>query len=1069
MDSILKKKSVGGIHVESDTNICIHHDNLYIFLTASGQIYAFDSQSAHTWKFPKHDQTIQGDLICIALSPTHSHVAAGFSNGSLQLYDMKSKKWLKASPSLLQGPITSLMYINDLTMLASDGSENLYKIQVSVQLWGTSVTKSLFYSVDVPIVRINIPQVYVSGKLIAPVFQNMALISCSGSVKLASCGHEMVCLQNYKTSAHLCAFYVSPPSLIYFCICERNLIRIFTLDDKLVATEIYSHEVDVDPQYLSFLSPQIVVVISKNLTITIVYYTENTLIDEKLPQNSMIIAGSSEFYLVNNGTMNSLSLCTFQDHFETIILTNDFNKIVDLCKRAYEGEPSVSIGLPSNKMQRAVMIERNLGGQFSAYAEERLSAKADPQALAKELIDLSIELGMCRWVIEQAMNLFDNYGFVEALFIQLLNIDKNATNFEYSSQFVERLLQEDINISGKEEFVYKLPNKIAKAETLLKYANRTKNYVLLGDLLKNKINDPQSAINAYLYSQNHDKVCKFLKELIRKGGQNTVLVIRWLCEISDKKTFDHLLFVLKEDTESTNFIINNIVLYIETYQTPFPLFYFVQILIYSLSQMTENPNQSIISIVLDLIIAKRAEVSPENFHFIFRTIFNANSADERREKVLLQLLETDIDENLLESMITLCDALNFHDAKIAIFMKMHRFDRVINVFITEQKTGVFDFLRNQITQDKSAYILDALKKNSMSLVLLDSDKFSSLIFDKYRENVFDIVNSIEDNQIRMTFLRSIVNDEKSNNLKLPDNIVLKFISFLCDNYPSEVLDIIKSIELSPEILEYCTKSSIFDAAAYIEVKMHQLDDALKSLKKYIILTIVEFINGENTSETENRLKFIVDFIIEQCKYRKQEFIDVSGDILRSFAVSLTTDKDDKIFVDAIKTISLHLCNVVTHPVVLQHLMNGYKDIALGKMRGVLNSVISDYEFVLDGSGNMLNIFMDDEERSYREAQNTLGTPLEIGTKCDFCNQPFKNSDVKVFECGHAFHIACCGATCKKCHPTDAPPIEITQKSTNEALQIFEMHISRNGEIEEIAEKGKISIESLDTEILMKTV
>ncbi|EAX95645.1 hypothetical protein TVAG_045330 [Trichomonas vaginalis G3] len=1070
MESILKKKNIGGVHVDSDTISCIHYDTLYIFLTASGNINAFDASSAFSWKFPKHDSSIQADIISLAASPTHSYVAAGFSNGSLQLYEMKSKKWLKPYPGLVQGPITGLAFINDQTMLASDGSENLYKFTISAQLWGTSVNKSLYYTSDFPILNINLPSIFVQGKLIAPAFQNISILSCSGTLKLMSCGHEIVVLKSYDVSAHISAIYVVSPSLLYFCICERRMIRIFSLDDKLSTEEIYKHEIDVDPQYVGFLSQQIVVIISKNLTVTVVYFTENTFINEKLPSNSLIISGLSEFYIVNEGDVNSISLCTYQDHFENIVQTGDFSKIIDLCKRAYNGEPSVSIGLPPNQKQRAVMIERNLSGQFNYFAEEKLKAKEDPSAVAKEVIKLSVDLGMRRWAIEHAISLFDSYESAEPLFKQIIEIDTDATRFEYSSQFVERLLSEDIKIPEKENIVFKLPNKVAKTETLLKYAQSKKDYVLLGNLLKNRVKDNTAALSSYMFSGNHKKTSEFLRELIQNGGHFTILVIRWLSEISSQKTFDHLAFLLEEDNDQTSFIVSNVLLYLERYAAPFPMDYFFSILLQTLSNMGDKINQTVISTCLDFIIDKRVTVAPENLHFILKVIFDTKSTNNKREKALLQLLNTQIDSKLFDTMITLCDALHFHDAKIEIFIKMKRFDKIINEFITENKTGVFDYLKKYINDETSNFVLDALKKNSTALVLLDVSKFKDLLFEKYNSQIFDVVTSIEDQLISMYFVREILNDSRSEGFKLPEKIFTKFINFLCIYYPREVIKELKSIDLNQEILEICYKNTVYDAVAYIERQFHQLTDAYEALQKYIVQTIIEFKNNAPIADTEQSLNFIVNFIADECKSKTQEFVAVVGDIIRSFAVVFTFGKDDKLFLDSLKKICLYLCNVVSHGVVMAHVENGYKDVDLGKVRDLLGALIYDFDFVVDSSANILTIYKNDEEKSFNDVRQTMSKPIEVGTFCSFCQKPIVNSDVRVFGCGHYFHSYCCARECRVCNPTAVPVSSHAPFSMDVKVRLFERHLRETNmfyDEEEPEHMADIKLMNCDADLLMK--
>ena len=299
MDKVLESKEVRGVHLKEDTILCEHRDTIYLFLDSKGRINFFESTSAYNVDLPEHDQSIHADIISLACNPSHTFAVAGFADGSIQLYDLKTKKLSKSYISLLDGPITSFSFISDNIGIASNGSQDLYKIQISSNLLRISVNKTNIHSFQTPIVSINCPAIFVSGettKCVAPLFQNFISVSCSGKCYLIQLSPSFKIIHEVQASTHVSSFYLYNQNTLFFTIAERKMIRVFEIDDKYSVKQTYEHEIDCDPIFVTFLQPYIVVIISKNNEVLIVYYTEDSFIKDRLPSNGIIVKGENEFY-----------------------------------------------------------------------------------------------------------------------------------------------------------------------------------------------------------------------------------------------------------------------------------------------------------------------------------------------------------------------------------------------------------------------------------------------------------------------------------------------------------------------------------------------------------------------------------------------------------------------------------------------------------------------------------------------------------------------------------------------------------------------------------------------------
>ena len=1090
MDQVLERRKIRGVVLQEDTILCEHRDTIYLFLDSKGRINYFELTSAYNIQLPDHDPSIHADIISLSFTPSHTYAIAGFADGSIQLYDLKSKKLSKTYISLLDGPITSFSFISDNIGIASNGSQDLYKSQISSALLRLSVNKTKIHTFDFPIVAINCPTIYVSGettKCIAPLFQNFISVSCSGRCYLIHLAPSVRIVHEVQTSTHVSSFYLYNQETLFFTIAERKMIRVFEINDKLNVKQTYEHEIECDPIFVSFLQPYIVVVVSKNNDVFLVYYTEDTFIKERLPSNGIIVKGENEFFHIDKGVLSAFKLITFKDRFETLNASGDFQALINFCKLAKNGEASACIGLPSNPEQRAVIIERMLGTPVENYIKAKFEAKEDPSQIATDFITLSKSLNMKRLIVEKGVSLFDNYNACNNLFKAMIEIDSTASYFEYDTHFVERLLKDDINITDKVQFAMRLPSKVCRTSTLLRYASNTKNYLFLAELFKTKIKDPIRTLSALELTKDPKSLCQYLFDILQDlDSKENKLIIKWLLTTYQHKDYFRLSFIMSYDDsiiqqiftltmDAINQINNDYTTEKGSFITPSQ---FLDIIMETLLSNKENMSQNAILFLETAIINKKVQINPNKVSFLLQIIFaeeNRKNYDELKEKLFLKLLETSIPANIQENFVDICTIFNYHKSKRHIYLTLKRYDQIIfdilstastssqNTPTNKKEENVFLFIVQNIRPNTKDALFKGITKNAKLLLTYNSKETITILLSFFKDKIFDFIFSIDDYLLSMSLLRIILNDKRGSDIKLDQNTTVSYLKFLAEKFPKDVLKFLKTIELDSQYTDICNRYSVFDASCYIEAQMHQYKRAYELFRRFIILTIVKYCSDEITDKNilKDDFNFIAKFIDEQCKIKPPDLEDNYPFFIRCFALPLSKEKENcSIVKDTIKKVCLSLCDFVPHQVIIEHVIKGYKEVDLGHVRDFLLQLINDFEFSIQIKESIHLVFKEDEDAVHSKYIASTREGVQIEPICSHCKEGLSGSDFTVFSCGHAFHSYCCNSdNCPICNNSNVNQNSEKSKespmSIKKKLSLFEQQMKSNNKTESLSSKGKI--------------
>ena len=1021
MEQVLEKREIRGVSLEEDTILCEHSDTLYLFLDARGTITLYDSSSSMNKKLPKHDPAINTDIISLSCSSSHTFAIGGFADGSIQLYDLKNAKLSKSAIEILNGPITACSFISDNTVIASNGSEDLYKLQISSGFLGTSISKTKLWSAQTPIVNIYVPSIYVCGettKCVAPAFKDIALIYNSGFCTLIQIGSNVKIISEEKATANVSAFYLVSQNVLYYTIAERKRLRVFQVDEKHEVSTIYEHEIECDPLFVCFLSAYIVVIVSKNNDVLIAYYTEKLFLNDRLPSSGIIVKGYNEFYHIDKGVLSSFKLVTFKDKFDTLYSEGKFDELITFCKMAKNGEASASIGLPHNLNQRAVIIERAVSRPIEEFLKNRLENKEDPAKVAADFVSLSSSLNMRRLAIERGIAVFDNYDAAQELFKELLNFDKNASFFDYDYRFVERLLRNDIDIPGKANFVLQLPVKIARTEELLKFASESKDYALLAKLFIERCNDYIKALSTYVFANDPEKTCNSIIELFNNKEFDHQKLVHWIFSRNGNE-FPRLKFIAQYDNPVVRQVFNYVLESIKPASSAFSIDQFVDVLIYTLMQINTPPNAVVVGFLEDTIIAENIIIQQNRVGFLLRIVFDKNRIDDKKETLLLKLLSSALPVAVQETLVELCNAFKFKKAKRTIFMVMNRFDNIISDVLAsnDEEDDVFDFISKNNTPQSKQSIINGITTNAGLLLELNKAKTIDILFTCFKDDIFNIITSVDDHILSMNLLREVFNDERGKGMVIPKQLVDDYFTFLAERYPGEIIKFVKTIELKTSYIDICNKYSAYDACAYIESEMHQYTQAFESLKNFIIVTIVKYNNGVSDEELKDSFEFITSFIDKHCRLRTYELEDYYAFCIRSFAVAFTAKRDHKMLQEAVKKICYSLCDFVPHEVVLQHVISGYSENEVGQVRDILLMIVNDFAFSVQSKECILGIYQDDEKSAHTEYINKCKNGVVVDNVCAKCNSLIGNNGFVVYECGHALHSSCTNSgKCPICFP-----------------------------------------------------
>ena len=222
-------------------------------------------------------------------------------------------------------------------------------------------------------------------------------------------------------------------------------------------------------------------------------------------------------------------------------------------------ESGLSLGLPTNRSQRALLVESAMGDMLIENTSQALARKEDPEKLAASLVALNKELNLEEWLVCSAVPLFEEAGCLPVLLKQIVMEDPKASIFTYRKQFTEKLLDShpDYDITN---FVINLPNRAAPVPLLLKSELIRNDVNFLAQVFFRRIRDVKGGLTAIANAGMYEKVCDVMLGLDKNDMESA---ISWLFSKNSGNEFAHVANILKLDEQVSARFFNGIFEYID--------------------------------------------------------------------------------------------------------------------------------------------------------------------------------------------------------------------------------------------------------------------------------------------------------------------------------------------------------------------------------------------------------------------------------------------------------------------------------------------------------------------------
>ena len=141
MEGALQVKSYPEFSVTSPPSLFVSSENIFLYLLPDGSVHGYDSKTAENFELPGPERSVNSRVTCITISPAQTLAAAGFENGSVQVYDLGDRKTLTSAAKARKGRITQVAFVGDFDIVAFDEMLNLTMFTLARNLFGAWTLK----------------------------------------------------------------------------------------------------------------------------------------------------------------------------------------------------------------------------------------------------------------------------------------------------------------------------------------------------------------------------------------------------------------------------------------------------------------------------------------------------------------------------------------------------------------------------------------------------------------------------------------------------------------------------------------------------------------------------------------------------------------------------------------------------------------------------------------------------------------------------------------------------------------------------------------------------------------
>lgn len=1036
--SILHEKEVIGANYEGEIKLGAYHDGLYVYVNNADKIYAFNTINLSKITFDPPDRSINSSITAVALSPSHEYIVVGFIDGSIQSYEYPNPKPQKVISKARNTAILGLTFVRENTLLFMEASNYVYTYEFSKSLTALFNKEKVVCKLATQGLSMITPPIYryspptqnqkQSSYSICSVWDNVFILAMQENLKLLQYVEEVSVVHSFPEfpSAYVDILVEdeSTLKLAIFSNSKATLIKFTRGKDPEISKSI---DIEISPLQVSFLTESVLSVIDADHKCKFVNFQDGSIQETEIPHGGFTISleGTGGFVSFNGGKMYLYTLPSFVDKFDDIRNNDRFDEATVLCAAAIRGDSYACIGLPANAYQRELFVQTKFMEFFTNYMSIELFKSQNFDEIFDQCIKTATDMKSTEWITTKLLNIFKDEGKLPIYFKKIISLDPKASKFLYTREFFESLL-ENYDEPDIYDFISKLDISVSYSALVIKYAVKHNNIDFAFYIYVNYLKDIISGIQLYYNFEKYEEIVNKLKDIIPEDKGNFAnSLISWLFSFDKStNTFPRLSCLIKKLPKDISYI-KIIYKYISEKEKPFSIDTFFNSLVAIVSTEKLGYKHDLYKYLADLLIHNEIRLSHLTIAFFLGGIFTKDFAKpDIREQLLLKLIERKLIDNIASPLMDLCDTFDFKQAKGLLMIKGKRYDTVIAEMLKDPKADVFEFMNKMIKEDPGAInsIRNAIESFTDHLLAISYEKLFNLVSTNFTDLIPRIPTLAHDKMLINSYLRLVMNDPKTEKLKIGEKYLKSYAEYLCDYYPDDVLHFVRNQKDSAyiEILNPIKANNINDASAFIQFNIGELEGFAKAITDFLGETAI--LSIKNVIPTE-RVVSSTEFISEMCKklvsknasseLTKNLLLNlIKTTVLAIFGTSKLPDEDRRVKAPPFRALLLSLStlapNSFSFEELIKFLMSELCELELSDARTTIISVFNDYQYDVDSDKNLGELFSNDSRKAYEDyiTLNVKGNIYRSVTCCT-CKKRLTSggSSIRVFPCGHVFHGA----------------------------------------------------------------
>lgn len=1046
--TLFVSKEIKGYTYQSPPVQIVSYEDFYVLKDAIDNIYSFDAITLSNLKFPPPDKAIMSKITCITVNPAHTLVAIGYDNGSIQIYDMITGKH-KGFPKYRRGTVTNMTFINDSAFLLTDKYNMLVLIRITGnKLLGMNLKDTFLTTLQEKPTRIVCPPIYrppdpslkgkdAVSKCYAPSFAELFALTSEKQLIIALATQDRCRIVSTIGGPNMMITFILPNSeTLFYAYASTTEVSLASLITESPPEVLMTHPLDLPPLHITFMTQSTVAIIQSDYSVLLLTLNHQDINKTTLEQRGMFITSSTSIKMFSNNKFINITFCSFMDRMEMFQNNNDTLGAIDFCKQIKSNTTTVA-GIPTNQSQRISMIEGALTQILENYIRNNMTSEEKAKEIADFLIQLSFDLELENFLISNSIPIYLEMGYILVIFNKIIEIDPKAIKFVYTKNFTHLLLENcgDMQVS---DFVLSLSPKVAPTEELLKFGIERKDTMLLTDIYLKRYNDYVSALTILTNSDRFDLACALLLDSIQvsdEPSENAVEMIKWVITSDEKLNYPQVQKIIIDDQEN---VIVSIMNFLKAFQKPITFEVFVNILIQSAANLNISVKHKIFLFIEYYILNTNVSLNYSSIHYLLPRIFTEeHNEPDQRENMLLTIINSDLDNSFKEKLIPLCNAFGFKNAKRSIQIATQKFDEIIRDAIADPKADAFSEIRKFIRLDGPAKegARRSLIQNHILLIAKDVKQFVDIVLSYFPDINNELLSAISDSSTRNFYIRSLLIDPRSLSSDISEKDIQEYLKFISIYYPEDVRPfLVKSKHLNFENLdELFEKHRIIDACAFVYFRIGAMEKAIQYYHDYIEEQLIDFIDGK-IDNVDNSVAFIEDFLL---KTRSKKNPEIAIPMLQAFIAPLYEASEKaperaQVVAEHLRKVSTIVADTLTFPEVLKFLITNFYGLKLATLRNTLCGVINDYDYDIDTTISLTNMFREDEKQTLHSfvSKASSGTHY-YGNRCHTCHAPLfqGNNEICLFPCGHIFHGSNDSCLPKQICPICNPEERLTQDIT----------------------------------------